>query len=431
MTRDDENGWVTFWEPMNGKLYHLPRRWTPDKTEDTKQKHKKKAKKGEEDAAVDELLDEAADGPPELVWEGEAEDAKIEAEDIDALPTTRRQPKAKSKVGRSKETLDISKQKKEEAQKKLESQTFAPYKEFLEERNLVNYLPYDSIDVIFNEKNLWANHQNHNPALIKYDLPDKDHPERKNLWLPYLDSALAGVDDAEVKPLGDRNVSLAKALDSDQAMDLRRNIVNELKENLRLYRSKLGFDCTIEKDEVIMKQLEDWLTMQELASTIDLDALNDKAQRDHINLKEETIAFLTKYLLPKAPFHNKRGTIFMSSDFGSNRVRNYREENKKRFKRLEKMIEAFNKNLEENFQVKRNKEFDGFTVHFSTSDVDDMRERLMNESRYKELINVTTEDIVYAIACNVYPLPAGVQSIWVFIGAQQKIKETKEEKGFT
>ena len=36
----------------------------------------------------------------------------------------------------------------------------------------MDWLPYDSIDVVFNADQLWANHQNHHPACITYTFED-------------------------------------------------------------------------------------------------------------------------------------------------------------------------------------------------------------------------------------------------------------------
>lgn len=42
------------------------------------------------------------------------------------------------------------------------------------------YLPYSTIEVVFNHEQLWGNLQNHHPAVIYYDLEDT------YLWRPFL-----------------------------------------------------------------------------------------------------------------------------------------------------------------------------------------------------------------------------------------------------
>merc|ERR1712118_328533 len=101
------------------------------------------------------------------------------------------------------------------------------------ESMLVNWLPYDSIDVVFNNKNLYANRQNHNPALIKYDFPDdtKEFEERKDQWLAFLqpeDLEKMDAKSIKINPAGDKNVSLARSYDIDMAAKLKKDIASEL-----------------------------------------------------------------------------------------------------------------------------------------------------------------------------------------------------------
>jgi len=178
---------------------------------------------------------------------------------------------------------------------------------------LVNYLPYDSIDVIFNMKNVWANHQNHHPALIKYDLPAENADYKKNdPWYPFVlpqDRKQMIHESIEIDPLGDGNVSLQKPLDSARAASLRLGIVAELEENLRLYRSKLGVDCIFEKHEYVLRELTNFLEMQELLATLDPDAMMDKNKIAVFNQEE-----YEKYCKKIMHYHsvNKHGSPFMT-----------------------------------------------------------------------------------------------------------------------
>jgi len=428
MTR--EEGWVTFWEPMNGKLYHLPHRYTPKTKDASVVEVKKKKKKKEEDETAD-LEDEEQERPPELMWEGEAPDSKIEQEDVDALPTTRRQPKAKTKVGAGRrQEIDVSQQKKDQIIRDRENLPIAPCKDLLiKESTLVNYLPYDSIDTVFNARNIYANRQNHHPALIKYDFPEEDDDfDEEELWYRYLrpqDYDEMNKLSIEIDVLGDQNVSLSRPLDSDKATDLRGSIVRELEENLRLYRSKLGFDCIIDKNDYVMRELENFLNMQELVSSLDPDAIGPKPGLSEVEFKDiENKDYMKKTFHRRIHTCNKQGSVYMESS--APRYQQYRARLKQKFADLEKMIDDF-RDKKDDFPVRKNKEFGGLTVHFSTSDVEDMRTYLMQLDRYKELINVKHDDIVYAIQCIVKPLAGGVQSVWVFVGAQRKIEPKKEE----
>ena len=159
MTRED-GSWVTFWEPSTRELYHLPNRWKEEK--------RKKQAAG---SAIVEKKDEDEEEEDELAMQDysthEVSDVMVEL-DTD-LPTVGRgpRPKAKSKsgpVGRDAVKLQML-----ETQKTLPT---APKTELLGDQSLVDWLPYDSIDVVFNKSQLWANRQNVHPACISYNLED-------------------------------------------------------------------------------------------------------------------------------------------------------------------------------------------------------------------------------------------------------------------
>lgn len=450
MTR--EEGWVTFWEPMNGKIYHLPNRYTEkvEEEEDTGKKKKKK-KKAEDEEAIEEDPD---DKPPELLWEGEAPDQKVMQEEIDALPTTKRQPKAKARVdSKRRNEIDISQQKKEKIIADRENLPIAPHKALLESNTLVNYLPYDSIDVVFNDRNIYANRQNHNPALILYDFPDEKEPfKEEDQWLAWLqpkDIKRMEEEDIDINALGDQNVSLQRPFSGDVAEQLRHEILSELEENLRLYRSKLGYDCMFDRSEYVLRELGNFLDMQELCATLDPDAIGKNRGEADISFKDgklsngQTFEEYVRKLLnndegyikkilggnhpTKAPelSHNKHGSVFLTSKQA--KYANYRNQLKTRFAKLERMIDDFMDKKDE-FPVKRDKELKGITVHFCCSDVDDIRSYLMNLEEYENLINVKDEEIVYVLQARVFPLSGGVQSVWVYVGAQVKCQEEKAKK---
>lgn len=52
----------------------------------------------------------------------------------------------------------------------------------------------------------------------------------------------------------------------------------------------------------------------------------------------------------------------------------------------------------------------------------------MNLEEYENLINVKDEEIVYVLQARVFPLSGGVQSVWVYVGAQVKCQEEKAKK---
>merc|ERR1712060_667723 len=107
-------------------------------------------------------------------WEEEVEDARIKLEDMDSLPTIGRMPKPKSKVNsKAKQEAESREKLKEWQQSHRDHLPTAPMQTMLEKDKVVNWLPYDSIEVVFNRDKLYANLQNHHPACISYDFEDE------------------------------------------------------------------------------------------------------------------------------------------------------------------------------------------------------------------------------------------------------------------
>jgi centrosomal protein CEP76 len=174
MTRE-ANDWVTFWEPCTREIYHLKNRYKEARAKkkrkeamDAKLKHAMEADEGEAEADPDA---EAQIVPVEEFWEAEVPDITIGADEIEQLPTVGRTPKAKVKV--KKETASAAEKMKEQLMAQREKLATAPLRRLIDpEASLVDWLPYDSIEIVFNNVNVWANHQNHHPACIMYDLED-------------------------------------------------------------------------------------------------------------------------------------------------------------------------------------------------------------------------------------------------------------------
>ncbi|PFH33589.1 Sma protein [Besnoitia besnoiti] len=70
------------------------------------------------------------------------------------------------------------------------------------------------------------------------------------------------------------------------------------------------------------------------------------------------------------------------------------------------------------FPVRNNHVFCGFPVHFSSSDVNDIRSYLGGARRFRKLLDIPVDSIVYAITAKCFPLMGGVISTWLFFGAE-------------
>eukprot|EP00928_Gymnodinium_smaydae_P005861 TRINITY_DN1202_c0_g1_i1.p1 TRINITY_DN1202_c0_g1~~TRINITY_DN1202_c0_g1_i1.p1 ORF type:complete len:1308 (-),score=293.17 TRINITY_DN1202_c0_g1_i1:163-3918(-) len=430
MTRED--GWVTFWEPCSRQVFHLPRRYTAKKTMARRKKKKKGGRAaasagdpgateeggGAEGLAVvdDDEEEEAVGQSAQSDWDGEVHDAVITTDDMDHLPTVGRQPKPKMRVqGRKKE-----KDQQEDLRQKLMAQRqkleIAPNPDMLKSDTLVSWLPYDSIDVVFNHENLWANRQNHHPACILYDFPDPseevpaDAPPAK--WETLVRTPIP------FAPIA-ANVSVAPKLRPSAVDNLKEDMRTEMVQNLLLYRSKKGFDCLFDHSEELMSQLDLFLNIQEMWLGVDPD--NDRLQ-DLLAKPEANWSREERFILEtlEARSWNKQGSPFFSD--ADTRYAAYRTDQEKRWQQLLQSIKTFTGKLN-NFPTKRGKQFHGFSAHFSTSDHELIRSYLMDMPKYREFIDTKVEDVWYSIACHIYPLLGGCLSVWLYIGMHEPLPD--------
>eukprot|EP00971_Amphidinium_carterae_P216744 4302780-Amphidinium_carterae.1 len=227
LTRE-ANGVVTFWESCNMEMYHLPKRWHE---KEQKGKHKA-AKKGHHahpgSGEEGEMTDEIAVRDT-LFGDDEVQDVTLTTEDVEALPTIGRMPRAKQKAG-SKASDSKREQMKEKLIKQRELLPTAPKQELLDKETLVDWLPYDSIDVVFNETNLYANRQNHHPACIFYDFNDT------SAWQPLLRDD----EDRKTHPFNylRKDVTIDPALSANVIERIRSDLEIEMTSNITLYRFK-------------------------------------------------------------------------------------------------------------------------------------------------------------------------------------------------
>jgi len=433
MTRED--GWVTFWEPCNRQVFHLPRRCQKQKQinrSKTKHKHQPKSPQNaprdehdaDEEAADPEVTEDDEEAiVPVSYLKGELPDVCIGLDELENLPTVGRQPKPKMRVQ--------AKKKKEEGREALrkaliarrESLDIAPNKEMLRESTVVSWLPYDSIDVVFNDKNLWANRQNHHPACIKYDFPIGEQAEPSAdgwKWEPFLKHQDTSDMIIPIAP----NVSVQPPLRPNIVDRLRNDLRNEMIQNLLLYRGKKGKDTYFDHGDELMSQLEKFLDIQEIWLQIDPDC--PKATQ-LLETKEEDLTETQRNIRDTVDVRqwNKQGSPFFLDE--AERYQQYRADQDRLWGELEHNTRAFCSRIKNAFPTKRGKCFRGFPAHFSTSEHELIRNYLMELDLYKEFIDMASEDIFYSIECRIYPLLGGVLSVWLYIGIQEASKDDGTE----
>eukprot|EP00746_Dinoflagellata_sp_MGD_P000196 gnl/MRDRNA2_/MRDRNA2_100357_c0_seq1.p1 gnl/MRDRNA2_/MRDRNA2_100357_c0~~gnl/MRDRNA2_/MRDRNA2_100357_c0_seq1.p1 ORF type:complete len:1229 (+),score=291.58 gnl/MRDRNA2_/MRDRNA2_100357_c0_seq1:146-3832(+) len=409
MTRE-KGGTVTFWETCNRRMYHLPKRWS-GKEDDKKGKKKGKTgssrdKKGKgASAEEEEEEDEDADKNDEE-WEGEVPDAQLGTEDLEMLPSVGRAPRAKAKVSdkKKKDREDRDKMKKEML-KRREGLLIAPNKSLLKEDTLVTDIPYDSIDIVFNRDNVWGNRQNHHPACMTYDMQkesvekpeDWDGDEHGPRWKRYKNKQ--ELEDVEYI---DMDVVVPPMLKPPVIDALKEALLSEMRENMRMYRAKRGYDTSFDDRDDLIAMLSKFLDMQEMRLSLDPDFCPAE-DREFLKVSDAD--------------HNKHDSPFSADG-------TYVSTQKGGWAELKAAKKAFEKKIDD-FPTKRGKVFAGFPVHFSTADDGLIRTYLMEIEQYRSMLNVESDDVTYSIDCKITPLLGGIQSVWLYIGSQQP-KETSD-----
>ncbi len=104
-------------------------------------------------------------------------------------------------------------------------------------------LPYKTIDVVFNKRNIWLNLQNQNPSGIFYDLWDRDR------WLPVIekrDSEKILINHTDI-PAFYSFKNICPPFSEDELIVMKKNIIKNLSNGLKLTRSQKNYATTIKK----------------------------------------------------------------------------------------------------------------------------------------------------------------------------------------
>ncbi|CAE8695613.1 unnamed protein product [Polarella glacialis] len=408
MTR--HKGWVTFWEPCSRQMYHLPNRYNPKKT---------KKRRGAKEEVKEELPieeEEPEEDDNGMQWEGEVADACVRLEDMETLPTIGRMPKPKMRVAGKKKGEDKGREKlKEELIAQRESLFIAPNRNMLQQNNLVTWLPYDSIEVVFNQANCWANRQNHHPACILFDLDVDDDDGGPRQWEPFLKEG----EEAEFpfQPICP-SVSVQPELKSNVVDTLQEDLRTEMMQNLQLYRGKKGMDTMFDHNEELMAQLKIFLDMQEVWRQLDPDSHDatrildgyEETPKDLLPAAMSEQQHFWKYMIEtmKLARWNTLGSPYFQDASSS---KDYQKDQARLWALMQKLFSEFRKK-EDSFPIKRGKKFHGFPVHFCTSDQESIRRYLMQIPAYKAMMDMTEEDIYYTIECNMIGRLGGILSVW-------------------
>lgn len=263
MTRH-EDGWVIFWEATTKKRYHLPQRWRLPPTTSImapvggpKVDFAAAENPYYTDSYLQACFGQAAaqtgvSWEPETLEEGtfldlygeevvadvRVDEARLELEIWDKGREQRAKPEPRKK------RIDRDRIR-EWMRDQIDLIPIAPKKHLLDPMSTLAYVPYSSIEVIFNHEQLWGNMQNHHPAVIAYDLEDP------YLWRPFLTEKPTSIDSL---------IFIAPSTRDKSCEVLAAEIRADVAENIRVFRSRRGLetalDHTVEKTERIEKYLD-------------------------------------------------------------------------------------------------------------------------------------------------------------------------------
>eukprot|EP00929_Paragymnodinium_shiwhaense_P100192 TRINITY_DN6233_c0_g1_i1.p1 TRINITY_DN6233_c0_g1~~TRINITY_DN6233_c0_g1_i1.p1 ORF type:complete len:1181 (-),score=328.05 TRINITY_DN6233_c0_g1_i1:96-3638(-) len=340
MTRED-GGCVTFWEATTGCKYHLPSRWINDR------EHGAKAKK---EAADRWAARKANPKWLELAGKRASMNRMQHIQYLDDLPK-----------------LPIS-----------------PWKELYNGDQLV-VTPYDTIEVVFNGRQLWGNKSNADPSCIYYDM--EDDPQS---WFPLIleeKRYLLREGQGAVIPVG-------PALSTFTAECMEHNAEAELKECIRMVRTRSGHETYFVDDPLLQDTLVTYLEFLENETRLDADWCHDPSDKQR---RPWSVG---------SPFNNQMYVQKCRQDWA---------EHWKKKKQLE--VDKLS------LPVKPNYILSGLPLHFSSSDLKEIRYHLMNCEPLQEYLTLPKDEILYFVRAKMFPMPSSVSSTWIFLGAQMPLSD--------
>jgi hypothetical protein len=418
-------------------------------------------------------------GEIEVFHNSEVGDTVLSTDEMEALPMVGRKPwpKSKSKSGMNK----VSKGPDEgygNTASRVMKLPMSPDPAMLKfdrdnkKDTLVTWLPYSSIDVVFNHENVYANHQNHNPAFISYNFTHTRPNEiPKSKWHPKWFSLVEDDDTEEIKPVTP-SVKLLPAMKASTVQHLRTGLSDELKEAIRMNRQNAGMDTSWAHQPDFVKSIELFLDMWEIWMQLDIDMEplqdifqaevkeyqdgifkpepqssegqrsrskvkgqddikgqdDDNSQHDSTDgpeFEDDDEKYFQDFIKQtfRDDFKRRYCNIYGAPNFGGELqtkggvINPVLENQVSILQDLKKSVLLYKKTKFESL-VKRGYIFEGFPVHISDPEPEVVRLQLMRLPEFQSYLKNTNDDIMHTVVCKLYALPAKLLSGWVYIGIQ-------------
>eukprot|EP00930_Biecheleria_cincta_P045619 TRINITY_DN31440_c0_g3_i1.p1 TRINITY_DN31440_c0_g3~~TRINITY_DN31440_c0_g3_i1.p1 ORF type:complete len:1149 (+),score=182.82 TRINITY_DN31440_c0_g3_i1:168-3614(+) len=256
----------------------------------------------------------------------------------------------------------------------------APWRELYGSAKMICALPYDSIEVVFNGFGIYGNLLNHEPGSIFYDMEADKHSWQSLVGKDLSDQMFID------KPVV---IQVGPTVSKHTAETLQKNIEDELKESIRMIRMRHGNETALEDSEILNESLDAYMAHLEEECRLDFDwAFNDKDQA-------------VKPWGAPSPFNNP--------EYKSE----CREAWAKHWKKKKQLSDA-----RVYLPVRENHVLSGVPLHFSSSDLKEIRKCIMGCKPIQEYFQYRSDAAYFFVGAKVFPLPSSVCSVWVFLGAE-------------
>ncbi|CRG93618.1 conserved Plasmodium protein, unknown function [Plasmodium gallinaceum] len=283
MTRH-ENGWICFWEVTNKSIIHLKNRWNNknflknseiikqnEMLNKIKENNEEKYYNGEylmnfvrygleELKRIEKEIKEDYDLKEEnelytmdICGEYNTKDEKVDIEEILCNDEDFFNNMFEIKYEKT-DSYNCNKALKYLLENFSKYIPISPKMFLIDYENTLAYVPYTSIEIVFNDEQLYGNMQNHHPACILYDFENNNH------WRPLLNHSPVSIKNEITisTPLSDK-------LSAKYAYDLE----EEIREMILFVRNKEGLETKFEDSSEIRYFLEMYIDLCEYKLNLD------------------------------------------------------------------------------------------------------------------------------------------------------------------
>lgn len=242
-------------------------------------------------------------------------------------------------------------------------------------------------------------------------------------------------------------MGLGEQIRALQCANIKKGILAEVEENIRLYRTKNGLDTNFIRSPQMLNTLEAFLKILDKWRSVDVDfddltpvllgKSSDPSEVEVDKFIKEKLRPERWNVMPVDPVNAGAATDEEKVQVRSPWVPleeckpSYYKDQKQRYQELRKDIEKFLRDSK-NIPVGRGKTMRGFPVHFSTSEPEKIREYLQNCNLFREFKDIglkkdggsVVEDVSFAVSCHVERLQGSILSVWFYIAVQEPVKDT-------